>query len=849
MTTQPILSPVAIANADILRVMAESGAAAFADHIALAAAADRPVKNMDRTLQRLADAGLVEGQPGLGWAIAPAGRQALAGIDVAEGRAPAPAAGLDADNDVLLLRHDQLAPNPAQPRKTFDEQKAEELKASIVGAGDVLQNLVVFPADDEGRHAIFAGERRWRAVGELIAEGMWAADRRLRCIVKEPTPGRVAFIGLVENGQGQRLTLIEEARAYQALVAETGWSARNAALQTGRDPRTVQEMLRVLEKAEPDLIAQHEADPEAMPWERLRKSVRERREEDAPTEGEQIDLVVAAGHTELSVAATMLMIELAWKTDNDPVYRDDAGAWANVSGYSYLNDAWKEARDAGLARDAMPAIFGRLCCIAQPTQAGRNWLAAVFGEITNEVVEAFRAEHGRQEREPGAGVDEGYFAETLNDRIGARSQQEARQIWQQPSPDLLLLGAEIAHKMAMRPLAAKTFKGGIAAPRSSDQDQNRTWLHWSGLIEHNSHGTQDSIRLTDRGAEWLEQHLGDAGAAARMQSARERAGFQDRWSGAYFTAWLNETPEASEPKAPATESPAKVLSPVEALAMTELAYVLTGTPAGTSSPAPNYWLDACASDLAALNYIRFSHAGAGPSVLLQPAGRAWLNARFGDLVTAADVAAAQDAASAEPAAGCAYVTPWLNAQEAVEPPADLLVQGKASAPSATSSPAMAALLGDGDDEDQGMDEDALDELFGTIRAYAADLQNTPRHWSRSTGPDLAARAVRAVLAGDPEDALYALMALMVSDDAGDPDKLLRAAAPLFTLQVGDQVTIGGTASAYRLIDHARTTDRDGADFPAFTAQQVSLKTGKDYGAPRQVTLHAIQGVRPAKAGA
>ena len=74
----------------------------------------------------------------------------------------------DFDKSILLspedriekIPVDKLYPNPAQPRKYFDDQSLSELAASIKQYG-VIQPLLV--TQDNGQYIIIAGERRWRA--------------------------------------------------------------------------------------------------------------------------------------------------------------------------------------------------------------------------------------------------------------------------------------------------------------------------------------------------------------------------------------------------------------------------------------------------------------------------------------------------------------------------------------------------------------------------------------------------------------------------------------------------------------------------------------------------------------
>ncbi len=56
-----------------------------------------------------------------------------------------------------------IFPNPKQPRRHFDEEALAELADSVRILG-VIQPVTV-KREDDGRHTIISGERRWRAAG------------------------------------------------------------------------------------------------------------------------------------------------------------------------------------------------------------------------------------------------------------------------------------------------------------------------------------------------------------------------------------------------------------------------------------------------------------------------------------------------------------------------------------------------------------------------------------------------------------------------------------------------------------------------------------------------------------
>ena len=68
---------------------------------------------------------------------------------------------VDAATNSLRIPLDQVAVNPKQPRRDFDEQALQELAASIK-IHDIIQPITVSRMPD-GRFRLIAGERRLRA--------------------------------------------------------------------------------------------------------------------------------------------------------------------------------------------------------------------------------------------------------------------------------------------------------------------------------------------------------------------------------------------------------------------------------------------------------------------------------------------------------------------------------------------------------------------------------------------------------------------------------------------------------------------------------------------------------------
>ena len=59
-------------------------------------------------------------------------------------------------NKVVLIPEHRIKPNPYQPRRVFDQEKIEQLAASIAQYG-LLQPITVLPLED-GSYQLVAGE-------------------------------------------------------------------------------------------------------------------------------------------------------------------------------------------------------------------------------------------------------------------------------------------------------------------------------------------------------------------------------------------------------------------------------------------------------------------------------------------------------------------------------------------------------------------------------------------------------------------------------------------------------------------------------------------------------------------
>jgi ParB family transcriptional regulator, chromosome partitioning protein len=137
---------------------------------------------------------------------------------------------------LLQLPVEAVERNPDQPRKRFDDEKLEELAASIREHGVVEPILV---RREGARYRIVAGERRWRAAQR-------AGLREVPALLREATDRQAFEIALIENIQRADLNAIEEAEAYEVLAAEHGLTQEQVAARVGKERSTVANTLRLL---------------------------------------------------------------------------------------------------------------------------------------------------------------------------------------------------------------------------------------------------------------------------------------------------------------------------------------------------------------------------------------------------------------------------------------------------------------------------------------------------------------------------------------------------------------------------------------------------------------------------
>lgn len=143
---------------------------------------------------------------------------------------------MDEKGRILMLKLDLVQPNKEQPRKTFDEEKINELAESIKNYG-VLQPLLV--QKNDSFYKIIAGERRWRAAK---AAGL----KEVPAVLKEYSKQEAMEISLIENVQRADLNPIEEALGYRQLIDEFGLTQEEIAVRVAKSRTAITNTMRLL---------------------------------------------------------------------------------------------------------------------------------------------------------------------------------------------------------------------------------------------------------------------------------------------------------------------------------------------------------------------------------------------------------------------------------------------------------------------------------------------------------------------------------------------------------------------------------------------------------------------------
>ncbi|HEV7623064.1 MAG TPA: ParB/RepB/Spo0J family partition protein [Amnibacterium sp.] len=141
---------------------------------------------------------------------------------------------------LAALDPDDIRPNPQQPRTDFDAEAMAELVHSIRENG-VLQPIVVrpLPPGEDARYELVMGERRLRAT-------KLAGLRTIPAVVKDTADEQMLHEALLENLHRSQLNPLEEASAYQQLIADFGITHEQLGARLGRSRPMITNTVRLL---------------------------------------------------------------------------------------------------------------------------------------------------------------------------------------------------------------------------------------------------------------------------------------------------------------------------------------------------------------------------------------------------------------------------------------------------------------------------------------------------------------------------------------------------------------------------------------------------------------------------
>ena len=146
----------------------------------------------------------------------------------------------DEKDTVRYVKIHDIMPNANQPRKTFNEEKIEELAASIREHG-IIQPIVV--RKKSRGYEIVAGERRWRAA-------IKAELSQVPCLIRNLDDEQNMLIAIIENMQSEDLNPIEEAEGLRQMTETFGMTQEQVSRSVGKSRPYITNSMRLLKLPE-----------------------------------------------------------------------------------------------------------------------------------------------------------------------------------------------------------------------------------------------------------------------------------------------------------------------------------------------------------------------------------------------------------------------------------------------------------------------------------------------------------------------------------------------------------------------------------------------------------------------
>lgn len=152
----------------------------------------------------------------------------MASVDELKKMAASVAAVAGAGNSGHDIEITRVNPDPAQPRKTFDEASLRELATSLATEGLVYPVIVHRVG---AKYMIVDGERRYRAAKILGWE-------KIKCIVIKGDGNRLAAMQLILNVERAEISPVEQAKFVLQMMTRLGINQTELA-QRLRKPKAV----------------------------------------------------------------------------------------------------------------------------------------------------------------------------------------------------------------------------------------------------------------------------------------------------------------------------------------------------------------------------------------------------------------------------------------------------------------------------------------------------------------------------------------------------------------------------------------------------------------------------------
>ena len=137
---------------------------------------------------------------------------------------------------IITLKIADIKLSRLQPRQETDPQKLQELVSSIREKG-VIQPVLVRPSGNA--YELIAGERRFRAAKQL-------GFTELPVNIRDVGDAEALQLAIIENIQREELNALEEAKAYQQLITEFGFTQEKIAKMVGKNTSSISNTLRLL---------------------------------------------------------------------------------------------------------------------------------------------------------------------------------------------------------------------------------------------------------------------------------------------------------------------------------------------------------------------------------------------------------------------------------------------------------------------------------------------------------------------------------------------------------------------------------------------------------------------------